>query len=230
MLSAPRYLQRDDMAADVQLQQFVLDWCRGPRENWASAHGDRHRSLDLLLRETTRRFAKPVVVETGTIRAEEDWGGAGFFTYLMGRYLSRRGGKLFSVDLSLANCQFSREWTGVFGEAISVVNQDSVDFLRQFAQPIDVLYLDSLDTSDPDHAQHALSELQAALSKLHSESLIMLDDTPWIGASWVGKGALAVPFLLERGWKILYAGYQVLLQHPGGSALESRLQPVSSAG
>ena len=57
------------------------------------------------------------VVETGTIRAEEDWGGAGFFTYLAGAYLYRKGGRLHSVDVSEPNCRFARAGTQVFGDA-----------------------------------------------------------------------------------------------------------------
>jgi hypothetical protein len=102
-------------------------------------------------------------------------------------------------------------WTQVFGETVNVVRQDSVEFLGRFPDPIDVLYLDSLDTTEPGHAEHAWREVQAALPKLHAQSLLVFDDTPWQGGAWIGKGALAVPRLLAQGWAILYAGLQVVL-------------------
>lgn len=211
MLEPPRYLRPGDEAADVQMRQWAGEWCRGGG-NALSAYVDRHRSFDVLLREAGRRFDAPTVVETGTIRAEEDWGGAGFFTYLMGAYLHRRGGGvLHSVDVSAANCGFARDWTAVFGDVVKVHQQRSEDFLARFDRTIDVLYLDSLDTTEPGHAEHALRELQAALPRLHARSVVAFDDSPWHAGGWTGKGARAIPWLLERGWALGYSGYQSVL-------------------
>ncbi|MEA2735065.1 MAG: hypothetical protein QOE14_1516, partial [Humisphaera sp.] len=38
----------------------------------------------------------------------------------------------------------------------------------------------------------------------------MFDDTVW-NRGWNGKGELAVPYLLSRGWKLRGSGYQVIL-------------------
>ena len=216
MLQQPRYLSPSEQAADVQLQQFAQSWCRGAAGNSLSPFADRHRSFDLLLREVARRFPAPTMVETGTIRAEEDWAGAGYSTYLFGAFLARHGGRLQSVDLGAANCAFARSWTEIFGPAVTVHEQDSVDFLGRFPAPIDVLYLDSLDTTEPGHTEHALRELQAAWPRLHERSLVLFDDTPWQRGAWIGKGAQAVPWLIERGWRVLYGGYQVVLDKPQG--------------
>jgi len=202
---------RFDVAADVQLQQFVREWCRGKTGVGLSAYPDRHRSFDLLLREMSRRFERPIVIETGTIRGEEDWAGAGFFTYLVAAYLFHHGGKLHTVDLSPIHSEFARTWTAVFGETVAVYCQDSLAFLKNFREPIDVLYLDSLDTYEPGHAEHAERELEAARPNLHEQSLIVVDDNPWRSGVWEGKGTRVVPRLVNEGWKILYGGYQVLL-------------------
>ena len=223
MLSAPRYLrvppresqpfgQGPTLAQDVQLQQFVRDFCRCRGTSSLARHWDRQRSLDVLLQETGRRFASPRVVETGTIRSEEDFGGAGFFTYVAGTFVHRQGGKLHSVDLSPDNVEFARTWTAVFGDAVTIHRGDSAAFLKTFAEAIDVLYLDSLDTTEPRHASHCQQELEAVLANLHDRSLICIDDTPWQAGAFIGKGATAVPWLLNHGWRILYAGYQVVLE------------------
>jgi ADP-heptose:LPS heptosyltransferase len=213
--SPPAYLTADQSAIDVQLQQWIGEYCRGSRRNLEAIHQDRNRSFDRLLRLATERFSRPTIVETGTMRAEEDWSGAGFSTYLFGRYAAARGGTLHTVDLSIPNTEFARRWCGVFGQHVQVHCRDSVQFLRTFESPVDVLYLDSLDTYEPGHAQHALHEAQAALPRLHAHSLILIDDTPFGGNSFSGKGALAVPWLQEQGWKIVYAGSQVLLSREG---------------
>ena len=46
--------------------------------------------------------------------------------------------------------------------------------------------------------------------RLHPESLFVIDDSLWDGG-WKGKGALSIPYLLGRDWKILTAGYQIVL-------------------
>lgn len=202
-----------DKAGDVQLQQFVLDFCRcrNTGTGGLSSYWDRNRSFDVLLREMSCRFVEPTVVETGTMRAEEDWSGAGFFTYVAGCFLFRSAGCLHSVDINSVNCAFARSWTEQFGSCVQIHEQDSVSFLTSFDRPIDVLYVDSLDTTEPRHAQHALSEFRAAERLLHEQTIVCIDDTPWNAGAYVGKGALLVPHLLDQGWKVLYAGYQVLL-------------------
>ena len=35
--------------------------------------------------------------------------------------------------------------------------------------------------------------------------------SPWRAGAWTGKGALVVPWLLQRGWVIGYGGYQAVL-------------------
>ncbi|MES2790052.1 MAG: glycosyltransferase family 9 protein [Planctomycetota bacterium] len=211
MLHSPRYLRQADIGADVQLQAFVKS-CRGVGGgNSLSPYIDRQKSFDLLFRETANRFSNPTIVETGTIRSEEDWPGAGFFTYLAGAFLSRFGGRLHSVDIDAKKCAFARDWTGVFGDHVTVHQQDSIQFLNNFAERIDVLYLDSLDTTEPGHAEHCIREFEAAAPRLHPRSLLVIDDTPWHAGAFVGKGARLVPRLLEEGWRILYAGYQVVL-------------------
>jgi ADP-heptose:LPS heptosyltransferase len=213
LMQNPSRYSIEDKAADIQLQQFILDWCRSRTTTGSglSNYWDRNRSLDVLFREMANRFAEPTVVETGTIRSEEDWSGAGFFTYLAGCYLSRKGGRLHSVDINPENCAFARSWTEQFGSQVQIHEQDSVSFLSAFNRQIDVLYVDSLDTTEPNHAQHALTEFRVAEKLLHEGTIVCVDDSPWSAGAYVGKGALLVPFLLDQGWKILYAGYQVLL-------------------
>jgi hypothetical protein len=86
-----------------------------------------------------------------------------------------------------------------------------VRWLEANADPIDLLYLDSLDADDPLHAEHCLAEIQAAAHALGPRSFVLIDDTPWSDGAWRGNGCLAVPWLTSNGWRIVDAGYQVLL-------------------
>jgi len=215
MLAPPRYLTPDRIGQDVLLQQFVFDFERGV-PNYLAHFVDRNRSFDVALRTATERFERPVIVETGCVRVDEDFRGAGFSTYLLGLYAARRGGRLFSVDLSLEHCDFARRATAEFGGSVEVTWADSLDFLRGFDRPIDLLLLDSLDTEDPRHAEHGLDEIRAASHRLHENSVVMIDDTVFSRGGYRGKGARAIPWMLENGWRVLYHGYQaVLVRSPG---------------
>lgn len=207
VLAGPRYLCRDQIGRDVQLQHFV-EQCR--QTTLLSAHADRQRSLNRLLCEASRRFRDPVIVETGCIRSSEDWS-AGYSTYLLAAYLAGRGtGLLHSVDADPVHLDFARHAVSPFGARISFHLADSAAWLRQFSGQIDVLYLDSRDSDEPGADSHALAEVEAAFSRLTADSLVLIDDTVW-SRGWQGSGAKAVPWLLARGWRILESGYQVLL-------------------
>jgi ADP-heptose:LPS heptosyltransferase len=222
MLGEPRYLDRRRLGADVQLQQFVLDWEHGP-SGPLSPYLDRHKSFDRLLLEIRQRFKDPVIVETGCIRAEEDWQGAGYSTYLLGAFLERYGGKLISVDIDRVHCDFARRMTKEL-PCVTVHSEDSVAFLDRFDQKIDVLLLDSLDLWEQGCAEHALREVQAALGKLRDDSLIIFDDTVYNRGAYTGKGETAVPWLLANGWTIVYSGYQTILEKNPAGRIE-RLRP-----
>jgi len=210
MLRGPRYLKATHLAADVQMQQFILDFERGYGNN-LSGYVDRHNSYDRLFQIIKQRYSAPLIVETGCIRCDEDWRGAGYSTYLFGAYVDRAGGELISIDNSPDHCRFAQAATAEF-RAVRIHCGDSVSFLRTFDRPIDVLQLDSMDTELVGHADHAVSELEAALPHLHDQSIVIFDDTVCRASQWHGKGAKAVPLMLERGWRVVYSGYQTILE------------------
>jgi len=216
MLGPPRYLPEHELAADIQMRHWIGDWCRGGTGNSLSTFSDRNHSFDVTFRRLSARHPwNPRIVETGCIRAEEDWPGAGFFSYLAGHYVSHRNGQLDSVDLDPGHCDFARTWCAEFGRHVRVHASDSLAYLNNRQEPIDLLYCDSLDTYEPNHAAHALAEVEAAMPLLHESSLILFDDSPWNAGAITGKAARAVPWLLDHGWRIRYAGYQVLLEKDG---------------
>ena len=155
---------------------------------------------------------QPLVVETGCVRSPEDWG-AGYFGYVVGAWLcKRRGGHLISIDNNLEHLATARHLLQHFAGFVELVHEDSAAWLRRNGRPVDLLYLDSLDTDDPRHAEHCLDEAVAAAPALKAGSLLLIDDTPWDSGGWTGKGRRAVPWLLEHGWRIVEGGYQTLLE------------------
>lgn len=164
---------------------------------------DRHHSLDFVFRWLRQR-PQPNIVETGTIRAVDDWS-AGFFTYLASIFCKHSpGARLTSIDINGNNCKFAREWA----DGANVIHSDSVTALKGMDEKIDLLYVDSMDTEHPKHAEHALAEMKAAEPLLAENPLVVVDDSP----GWKGKGALVIPYLLARGWRVRFSGYQTILE------------------
>lgn len=157
------------------------------------------------------------MVETGTQRVIDDPGGCG--TLLFGAFCNRYGKKLFTVDINPLNIQVSREATREFKDCITYVTMDSVKFLTEFNEKIDLLYLDSLDCPfdyenpsrvlDATEAQtHNLNELKAAYDKLHKGSILLMDDNNFENG---GKTRLSKRFLLETGeWQCILDHGQTL--------------------
>lgn len=173
---------------------------------------DRSRGFQLLV-DHARSITAPAIVETGCVRQADDWEGAGCSTLILAAAAQERDGSLVYVDNNQTNLATAshllaeRQLTHA-----NALNGDSVSRLRTWHCEIDVLYLDSLDTTEPNHAEHGLAEVKAALPFLKPDAVIGIDDSPPVDGVIVGKGRLAVPFLVSAGWSIIHAGYQVVLQ------------------
>jgi hypothetical protein len=196
---------------DVQLQNFVDR--NGQKNKFNTRFWDRNISFDKTLKRLSD-VKNPSIVETGCIRKEEDWcwnEGAGFSTYIFSHFAHYNDGKLNSVDCDSTNCQFAKIWTNYFGKTCTVHQSYSKDFLEKFQGNIDLFYADSADTDTDRFQEICLEEVQLAQKNLNTNSMILIDDTYEEKGVLVGKGKLAVPWLLENGWVRIYNGYQQLL-------------------
>lgn len=124
-------------------------------------------------RAETMRFAlgqlpeSPTIVETGCARAADNWQGDGLSTVVFAEWVDAHGGNLWSVDIDPVNVEQARKLTK--GTLTTVHLGDSVPFLANFEQPIDLLYLDSLDYPDG-----ALRDLYGGRDDIH-RAMVLLD-------------------------------------------------------
>lgn len=151
-----------------------------------------------------------LIVETGTQRVKDDPGGGS--TTLFGAFCAKYNKRLITVDNNPANLEVSKECTKEFKDHITYVLSDSVQFLLRFNEPIDLLYLDSLDCPEQGDAtqaqQHQLQEIKAAYKNLHVGSLYLGDDSNFPNG---GKTRLAKYFLLKTGeWNCILDWGQTL--------------------
>jgi hypothetical protein len=172
-------------------------------------YGTMLRALRLMQEREVR-----VVVETGTSRnGLSNCRGDGCSTPIFSTWLREVGAEFYSVDIDPAAIECASKATEGLGNVFYVCG-DSVRFLKSFDRTIDFLYLDSydFDEKNPLPSQlHHLKEIEAAYPFLTERSVVMIDDCALPRG---GKGALAINFLQQRGWRILEKSYQVLLVAP----------------
>ena len=172
----------------------------------------RFKSFEKTFQVCLKRGLKNIV-ETGTSRGKSkffffkkyNWKD-GMSTPMFAEFAKFTNGKLHTCDISEDNIASAKKFTREFIDYIQFYTMDSLIFLNEFREKIDLLYLDSLDGHDPISAsKHQLKEAEIAISKLHEKSLILLDDKG-------SKTNHSIKFLLTNGYKIIFeTNYQVLL-------------------
>jgi predicted O-methyltransferase YrrM len=143
------------------------------------------------------------IVETGTIRKVRDYG-AGYSTYLFGQFVKRYGGKVTTIDIDPGHINVCKRVTAEFAASIEYIVDDSLHALSLLREPIDLLYLDSLDTpvrGDATNAQlHNLKEFKLAEPLLHEKSIVLIDDNNFANG---GKSRMTKRYLQEKGWRVV---------------------------
>ena len=153
-----------------------------------------------------------VIVETGTLRQKDDWG-AGNSTTIFGDFCIAFKKYLYTVDNNQLNLEVSRRETIEFKDFITYELADSIEFLKHFEPPIDLLYLDSLDCKeDPadiniEAQEHVVNELKVAYNKLSEKAIILIDDNLFKNG---GKTRLAKRWLMKKGWHCIMDYKQTL--------------------
>ncbi len=178
----------------------------------------RYPSFELALKMLSENQCQ-VLIETGTARfGKGNFWGDGGSTYVFAEWASQNGGVFYTVDIDAeALAAARRDLDPEFVDFVEFVQSDSIEFLRNFTQKIDFLYLDSydFDINDPiPSQQHHLDEIIAVYPCLTTETIIMIDD---VGLPYGGKGKLVIDYLIECGWKVVFDGYQVILRHSASS-------------
>lgn len=82
------------------------------------------------------------IVETGCAHTPGDWDGAGLSTVVFSRWAAEHDGSFTSVDIDPAHIEAARKMTTY---PVNFECRDSVEYLTHRTDPIDLLYLDSLD-------------------------------------------------------------------------------------
>tara|TARA_B110000971_G_C19993880_1_gene493278 strand:- start:897 stop:1463 length:567 start_codon:yes stop_codon:yes gene_type:complete len=173
----------------------------------------RFKSFEFALNEAKKRNHK-IIVETGVARgkikflffSKINWLD-GMSTVIFSDYARYINGELYSCDISAKNIKNAKKFSKFNKDFITFVTDDSLNFLSEFNKDIDFLYLDSLDGQFEEASSHQLNEIKIAIKKLHTGSLVLLDDK---GA----KTNLSIDYMLKNNFEIINeTKEQVLLSY-----------------
>jgi hypothetical protein len=152
------------------------------------------------------------IIETGCVRAADNWLGDGQSTRLWDWLVRETGGSGYSIDLSEDSTAVARSLC----PNMQVVCSDSVLWLAQnkeLLKTADLLYLDSYDFYEPytDSMIHHVAEFATAANHLPKGCFIAVDDchTPTWGKQGLVKGVLAM-----LGVSPVVEGYVTIWQKP----------------
>jgi hypothetical protein len=157
-----------------------------------------------------------------------DWG-AGIFSRVCAEIIAGSDASLHSVDPSPKAMRIASTITGGIGANISFHQTTSTEFLRSLSEPIDLLYMDHHETCEEGAVLHRSdSELIVEQGILALDGVILIDDVHVHGPVregatallrevagkdelHFGKGKYSIPYLREKGFRILFEGYQVVM-------------------
>ena len=170
----------------------------------------RFESFKFALTEAKKRGHK-TIVETGVARGKTkfffinkvNWLD-GMSTLIFSDYAKLVGGFLYSCDIEKKNIENAKKFTKKNSSFIKFIQDDSLNFLKNFDKKIDFLYLDSLDGQFKNASNHQLNEIKFAEKKLHNESLVLLDDKGQ-------KTNLSIEYMINNKFKIINETKQQVL-------------------
>ncbi len=170
----------------------------------------RFESFKFALTEANKRGHK-TIVETGVARGKTkfffinkiNWLD-GMSTLIFSDYAKFVDGFLYSFDIEKKNIKNAKKFTKKNSNFIKFTQDDSLNFLKNFDQKIDFLYLDSLDGQFENASNHQLNEIKLAENNLHQNSLVLLDDKGQ-------KTKLSLEYMINSKFKIINETKQQVL-------------------
>jgi len=165
----------------------------------------------------------PVVIEIGTTRENIPSQGS---TRKIAEFCKENSFQFITVDMDPHNTRMGAEMFTRLGAPFKAITAKGEDYLREYQGSLDAIFLDAYDF---DHGQHSelrqdrykkflgspineaachrmhLDCAEAILTKLSPTGVVCLDDTWLVDGNWAAKGTLAMPFLLNHGFRLLEA-------------------------
>ena len=168
-----------------------------------------------------------VIVELGTSRSFKSWGissdikdwhpynperwawSDGCFTKLFADNLDGKKYTIYTIDPCPNAIKVVKTMIGE-NNKVKILQMKSSDFLNNFNQKIDLLYMDHLESGEEAckvHLQDAKIVIEKDLMK--DDGIILIDDCP---EGQIGKGKYSIPYLIQNNYHKLLHQYQMVLK------------------
>ena len=170
------------------------------------------RAIELLDERGATCLIETGVARYGLRNSKSD----GASTAVFGLWAKANNASLYSVDISPESIAGARKAVMELDllNEVKLVTGDSVQFLENFSDPVDFLYLDSYDYDKHDESvqmasqEHHLKEFKAIEEQLGPDTVVLIDDCDLPGG---GKGKTVIEYMTRKGWQVDTNAYQVLL-------------------
>lgn len=210
----------------------------------AAEHG--HEVLLAYLRRHLKPLAdglqgrKLILIEIGTTRENVPGQGS---TRKIADFCKENGLHFVTVDMDPHNTLAAAKMFHDMQMTFEAVNMKGEDYLASHAGSFDFIFLDAYDFDHGKHSQLRQSRYvkflgapiddrechrmhlecaRSVVAKLSPRGLVCIDDTWLDDGQWAAKGTLAMPYLLEKGFRILDARNRAALLDRGSeTAVES---------
>ncbi|MCP5229062.1 MAG: hypothetical protein H6941_10685 [Candidatus Accumulibacter sp.] len=164
---------------------------------------------------------KPVLIEIGTTRENVPGQGS---TRKIAEFCKENALHFITVDMDPHNTRLAENMFREMQTTFEAVNMKGEDYLCDYSGSFDIVFLDAYDF---DHGKHSklrqsryvkflgapvddrechrmhLDCARAVAEKLSRRGLVCIDDTWLEDGQWTAKGTLAMPYLIENGFRIL---------------------------
>lgn len=163
----------------------------------------------------------PVLIEIGTTRENVPGQGS---TRKLAELCQKQSLHFITVDMDPHNTHRASELFKEMGVSFDAVTAKGEDYLRAYEGQFDFVFLDAYDfdhgmhsdlrqsrykkylgapINDSDCHQMHLDCAQSVNAKLADGGLVCMDDTWLDDGQWTAKGTLAMPYLLDNGFKLM---------------------------
>lgn len=141
------------------------------------------------------------ILETGCMRPSASPEQDGCSTLVWDYIAQKTGGRCITIDADGEHCNYTKSKVSAYTEVIWSDSLDCLSRIKKIWQPIDLLYLDSVDYKGDNlskalSALHHAGELAAAWKWLAPDAIIAIDDC---SEPYVGKHALVKRFFDSIG-------------------------------
>tara|TARA_R110000751_G_scaffold237113_1_gene338210 strand:- start:4017 stop:4628 length:612 start_codon:yes stop_codon:yes gene_type:complete len=197
----------NDLTREGSPGDLVAEWYE---KEYKDKSYSRFETFSISLKTIYNNNEFPVIVETGCIRALDDYG-AGYSTKIFAECIKEFGGELYSIDTNNEFVDFAKSITDPILPEVNYILGNSIEVLKTFNKKIDLLYLDSMDCppeGDASKSQiHNLNEYYSAKDKLTDNCVILIDD---VGFDNGGKALITNEILKNENYNCLLKHQQVV--------------------